>query len=178
MKKDAAQPTKIKTGGSTFKNPKNQTDKKVWELIDSSILNNIEFGDAAISNKHCNFFMNKNNASFNDMKKLINYVKKEVKKKTGIIIELEIVFQLVRVPPNHLLLTKNCCVSKEISFITNEHCFFVPTINTLPDLDTVSCNLTKAELIKGKVIRKSIICILFLTPKIYCSIFGFHLLML
>ena len=39
QKKELAQPTKIKTGGSTFKNPINQTDKKVWELIRSSVSN-------------------------------------------------------------------------------------------------------------------------------------------
>ena len=36
-KKDLVQPTKVKTGGSTFKNPINQTDKKVWELIKKSV---------------------------------------------------------------------------------------------------------------------------------------------
>jgi len=89
--KEIAQPTKIKTGGSTFKNPKNQTNKKVWELIKSSVHLGMEIGDAAISKKHCNFFVNKNNASCKDMKKLIHYVKDEVKKKTGIKIELEII---------------------------------------------------------------------------------------
>jgi len=89
-KKEKAQPTKIKTGGSTFKNPINQTDKKVWELIKKSIPLNAKFGDAEISQKHCNFFVNKNNANFNDMKKLINFVKKNVLEKTGINIETEI----------------------------------------------------------------------------------------
>ena len=48
------------------------------------------FGDACISNKHCNFFVNKNNASFEDMINLINFVQDEVKKKTGIVLEKEI----------------------------------------------------------------------------------------
>ena len=48
------------------------------------------FGDAHISDKHCNFFVNKGNASFKDMKKLINFVEKSVFKKTGINIEKEI----------------------------------------------------------------------------------------
>ena len=89
-KKDNNQPTKIKTSGSTFKNPKNQTDKKVWELIKEAVPLNTRFGDACISEKHSNFFVNKGNASFNDMKKLIDFVSKSVFKKTGISIEKEI----------------------------------------------------------------------------------------
>ena len=89
-KKDNAQPTKLKTSGSTFKNPINQTDKKVWELIKESVALDTSFGDAHISNKHCNFFVNKNNASFEDMNKLIEFVKTSVEKKTGIVLEKEI----------------------------------------------------------------------------------------
>ena len=55
-KKEKTQPTKVKTGGSTFKNPKAQTKKKVWELIKSSVPANTSFGDAVISEKHSNFF--------------------------------------------------------------------------------------------------------------------------
>ena len=90
VKKDNNQPTKIKTSGSTFKNPINKTKKKVWELIKESVPPNISFGDACISGKHSNFFVNKGNATFNDMKKLINYVEKSVFKKTGVNIEKEI----------------------------------------------------------------------------------------
>ncbi|MDB0045843.1 UDP-N-acetylmuramate dehydrogenase [Candidatus Pelagibacter sp.] len=89
-KKDKAQPTKLKTSGSTFKNPIDQTDIKVWELIKDSVPLDISFGDAHISNKHCNFFVNKNNASFEDMNKLIEFVKISVEKKTGIVLEKEI----------------------------------------------------------------------------------------
>jgi len=89
-KKDLAQPTKIKTSGSTFKNPINQTSKKVWELIRESVPLDTSFGDAYISSKHCNFFVNKKNASFNDMNKLIEFVKEKVQKKTGIKLEKEI----------------------------------------------------------------------------------------
>ena len=88
--KDNAQPTKIKTSGSTFKNPINQTKKKVWELIRESISLDTSFGDAKISEKHCNFFVNNNNASYNDMKKLIDFVADTVEKKTGIKLEKEI----------------------------------------------------------------------------------------
>ena len=90
-KKNLAQPTKVKTGGSTFKNPKNQTDEKAWKLIKESVAIKTSFGDAAISEKHVNFFINKKNAKFNDMKLLIDYVKKNVKKKKGIELQLEIV---------------------------------------------------------------------------------------
>ena len=72
--KEAAQPTKIKTSGSTFKNPIKQTDKKVWELIKDSVPLDTSFGDAVISDKHCNFFVNKGNASFEEMKNLIKFV--------------------------------------------------------------------------------------------------------
>ena len=88
--KDNTQPTKIKTSGSTFKNPVEQTQKKVWELIRESVSINTSFGEAYISEKHCNFFVNKNNASFNDMKKLIEFVAENVEKKTGIKLEKEI----------------------------------------------------------------------------------------
>jgi UDP-N-acetylmuramate dehydrogenase len=88
--KDNNQPTKIKTSGSTFKNPVKQTDKKVWELIKESVPSNTRFGDACISEKHSNFFVNKGNAKFSDMKKLIDFVAKSVLKKTGISIEKEI----------------------------------------------------------------------------------------
>jgi len=88
--KDDAQPTKIKTSGSTFKNPINQTKKKVWELIKESVSLDTSFGDAKISTKHCNFFVNDNNASYNDMKKLIDFVAERVEKKTGIKLEKEI----------------------------------------------------------------------------------------
>ena len=89
-KKDNNQPTKIKTSGSTFKNPKKQTDKKVWELIRESVPMDTRFGDACISKKHSNFFINKGNATFDEMIKLIDFVSKSVFKKTGISIEKEI----------------------------------------------------------------------------------------
>ncbi len=90
LKKEKAQPTRIKTSGSTFKNPISQTNKKVWELIKFSVPLDKSFGDACISDKHCNFFVNKGNATFEDMSKLINYVSKKVLEKTGISLEKEI----------------------------------------------------------------------------------------
>jgi len=88
--KEKNQPMRIKTSGSTFKNPINQTDKKVWQLIRESVSIDTKFGDAQISEKHSNFFVNKGNATFKDMKKLIDYVSSEVLNKTGIKIDKEI----------------------------------------------------------------------------------------
>ena len=88
--KEKNQPTKIKTSGSTFKNPISQSKKKVWELIKESVPLNQSFGDAYISDKHCNFFVNKGKATFDDMNNLINYVAEKVFKKTGIKLEKEI----------------------------------------------------------------------------------------
>ncbi len=88
--KERNQPTQIKTSGSTFKNPISQSNKKVWQLIKESVPLNQSFGDACISEKHCNFFVNKGNAKFHDMKKLIDHVSEKVLKKTGIKLEKEI----------------------------------------------------------------------------------------
>ena len=90
-RKKESQPSQVKTGGSTFKNPIGQTNKKVWELIRSSVPNEINYGDAIISEKHANFFVNQKNAKSIDMKSLINFVKKKVKDQTGVKLELEIV---------------------------------------------------------------------------------------
>ena len=53
---------------------------KVWELIKESVPLKQSFGDACISEKHCNFFVNKGNASFDDMKNLIEFVSKGIRK--------------------------------------------------------------------------------------------------
>ena len=73
-KKEIAQPTKVKPGGSTFKNPQNN---KAWKLIKESVSLDSNFGDAAISQKHSNFLINKGNANYKDMKNLIDYIKKK-----------------------------------------------------------------------------------------------------
>ncbi len=86
-KKKETQPSQIKTGGSTFKNC---NDKKAWSLIKDSGCQKFSVGDAKISEKHCNFFINNGNAKASDIEKLINKVKREVKSKTGISLELEI----------------------------------------------------------------------------------------
>ncbi len=90
LQKEQNQPSKVKTGGSTFKNPTLQSKKKVWELIQECVPLNMRFGDACISDKHSNFFVNKGNATFEDMKKLIDYVTDKVFQKTGVSLEKEI----------------------------------------------------------------------------------------
>jgi len=81
------QPSKIKTCGSTFKNPNNN---KAWKLIKDSGCAGMNVGDAYISEKHCNFFVNKGKAKSEDLENLIYKVKKEVLEKTGINLELEL----------------------------------------------------------------------------------------
>ena len=87
LKKKESQPSQIKTGGSTFKN---DNDKKAWMLIKESGCDKLYVGDAKISEKHCNFFVNNGKAKASDIEELINKVKKEVQTKTGINLELEI----------------------------------------------------------------------------------------
>ncbi len=86
-KKKESQPSKVKTCGSTFKNPAN---KKAWELIKLSECSDLKMGGAIISQKHNNFFLNNGNASYSDIESLIYQVKEKVFKKTGIDLELEI----------------------------------------------------------------------------------------
>ena len=86
-KKKESQPSKVKTCGSTFKNPKN---KKAWELIKLSNCTNLVVGGASISPKHSNFFLNNGNATSSDIENLIEKVKKQVFLKTGTKLELEI----------------------------------------------------------------------------------------
>ena len=86
-KKKNTQPEKIKTCGSTFRNPK---DEKAWKLIKDSGCVGMKVGDAQISQKHCNFFVNNGNAKSKDLEELIHQVKKKVSDKTGINLELEL----------------------------------------------------------------------------------------
>ena len=86
-RKNEDQPTKIKTCGSTFKNPENS---KAWKLIKDSGCGGMKVGDAYISEKHCNFFVNKGKATSKDLEELIYKVKSKVFHKTGINLELEL----------------------------------------------------------------------------------------
>tara|TARA_X000000368_G_scaffold418427_1_gene418029 strand:+ start:1251 stop:2156 length:906 start_codon:yes stop_codon:yes gene_type:complete len=87
QKKKDSQPTRVKTCGSTFKNPIN---KKAWELIKESNCAKMSVGHAKISEKHCNFFVNEGKATSFEIEELIKQVKKKVLEKTGINLELEI----------------------------------------------------------------------------------------
>ena len=87
-KKKSSQPSQIKTCGSTFKNI--SKDKKAWKLIKEAGCEDYREGDAFISQKHCNFFVNNGNAKSSDIENLINKVKKKVYEKTGVNLELEI----------------------------------------------------------------------------------------
>ena len=87
LRKKNSQPSQIKTCGSTFKNPKN---KKAWKLIKESNCHNLKVGNAKISEKHCNFFVNNGKATSKELEELINKVKKTVHHKTKINLELEI----------------------------------------------------------------------------------------
>ena len=84
-KKD--QPSKIKTCGSTFKNP---GSRKAWKLIKDSGCAGMSVGDAYISEKHCNFFVNRGRSKSSDLENLIYKVKSKVLDKTGINLELEL----------------------------------------------------------------------------------------
>ena len=87
-KKKLSQPSQIKTCGSTFKNF--SKERKAWQLIQEAGCHEFKEGDAQISKKHCNFFINNGKAKSADIEKLIDKVKKTVTQKTGINLELEI----------------------------------------------------------------------------------------
>ena len=87
-KKKLSQPSQIKTCGSTFKNI--SENEKAWRFIKEAGCENLKEGDAIISPKHCNFFVNNGNAKSSDIENLINKVQKIVFEKTGTKLELEI----------------------------------------------------------------------------------------
>ena len=87
-RKKISQPSQIKTCGSTFKNLNNE--KKAWQLIKETGCDQLTEGDAMISKKHCNFFVNNGKAKSSDIEKLINKVQKAVSIKAGVNLELEI----------------------------------------------------------------------------------------
>ena len=87
-KKKLSQPSQIKTCGSTFKNI--SKDKKAWQLIKETGCDKLKEGDASISKKHCNFFVNNGKAKSADIEKLIYKVKKTVNEKAGVDLDLEI----------------------------------------------------------------------------------------
>ena len=87
-KKKLSQPNQIKTCGSTFKNIEGK--KKAWQLIKEAGCNKFKVGDASISEKHSNFFVNNGKAKSSDIEKLIHKVKQQVNNRSGVNLELEI----------------------------------------------------------------------------------------
>ena len=82
-----SQPTRGATGGSTFKNP---PGLKAWEVIDEAGCRGLRRGGAAVSEKHCNFLVNDDQATASDLEALAEEVRKRVFDKCGIMLEWEI----------------------------------------------------------------------------------------
>lgn len=89
QKREAAQPIRAKTGGSTFKNPQNG-DKKAWQLIDEAGFRGFMVGDAQFSQKHCNFMINTNKAKARDLIELGDKARQAVLQKSGVTLQWEI----------------------------------------------------------------------------------------
>jgi UDP-N-acetylmuramate dehydrogenase len=85
--REASQPIKAKTGGSTFKNPPGQ---KAWALIDEAGCRGLRQGGAQVSEKHTNFLINTGAASAADLEALGEEVRRRVREKSGIELEWEI----------------------------------------------------------------------------------------
>jgi len=85
--REASQPIKSKTGGSTFKNPPGH---KAWQLIDEAGCRGLVHGGAQVSEKHTNFLINTGEASAADLEALGEEVRKRVKEKSGVALEWEI----------------------------------------------------------------------------------------
>ncbi|RYE03967.1 MAG: UDP-N-acetylmuramate dehydrogenase [Sphingomonadales bacterium] len=85
--REASQPLRSRTGGSTFKNPPGE---KAWELIDAAGCRGLRRGDAQVSEKHCNFLLNLGNASSEDIEALGEEVRAKVKAQSGVELEWEI----------------------------------------------------------------------------------------
>ncbi|MBW8708153.1 MAG: UDP-N-acetylmuramate dehydrogenase [Alphaproteobacteria bacterium] len=85
--REASQPIKSKTGGSTFKNPPGH---KAWALVDQAGCRGLMIGAAQVSEKHTNFLINTGEASATDLEALGEEVRRRVKEKSGITLEWEI----------------------------------------------------------------------------------------
>jgi UDP-N-acetylmuramate dehydrogenase len=85
--REATQPVKSRTGGSTFKNP---PGAKAWQLIDAAGCRGLKHGDAQVSELHCNFLINLGNASAADIETLGETVRARVKDTSGVDLEWEI----------------------------------------------------------------------------------------
>src|SRR5579863_7273108 len=94
--REATQPIKSRTGGSTFKNPPGQ---KAWQLIDAAGCRGLRQGGAQVSEMHCNFLINLGDATAADIETLGETVRRRVKDKSGVDLEWEIK-RIGSPPPN------------------------------------------------------------------------------
>lgn len=85
--REASQPLRSKTGGSTFKNPDGH---KAWQLVDAAGCRGLVIGDAQVSEKHCNFLINRGSATSADIEALGDEVRRRVKLDSGIDLQWEI----------------------------------------------------------------------------------------
>ena len=85
--REASQPLRSRTGGSTFKNP---PGRKAWQLIDAAGCRGLRVGDAQVSEKHCNFLLNLGKASAAEIEKLGEEVRRRVLAHSGVVLEWEI----------------------------------------------------------------------------------------
>jgi UDP-N-acetylmuramate dehydrogenase len=85
--REASQPLRSRTGGSTFKNPEGH---KAWALIDAAGCRGLTRGDAQVSEKHCNFLLNLGSASSAEIEALGEEVRDKVKAHSGVTLEWEI----------------------------------------------------------------------------------------
>ncbi len=85
--REATQPIKTRTGGSTFKNPPGH---KAWQLIDAAGCRGMTVGDAQVSEMHCNFLINRGNACAADIEALGEEVRRRVRETSGVELEWEI----------------------------------------------------------------------------------------
>ncbi len=85
--REASQPLRSKTGGSTFKNPPGE---KAWALVDSAGCRGLRIGDAQVSEKHTNFLINLGGATSADIEALGEEVRARVKANSGVALEWEI----------------------------------------------------------------------------------------
>ncbi len=90
--REKSQPTREKTGGSSFKNPNPEFSdgKSAWQLIDEAGGRGLQIGGAQMSEKHCNFMINTGNASAADLENLGEEIRKRVKAKSGVELAWEI----------------------------------------------------------------------------------------
>ena len=85
--REASQPLRSKTGGSTFKNPPGD---KAWRLVDAAGCRGLQLGGAQVSEKHCNFLINTGEATSAEIEGLGEEVRRRVKETQGVALEWEI----------------------------------------------------------------------------------------